>query len=269
MKWECQLSIKDRELLKSLPLFQTYDQSGFKKVHFASVDTVSVAVSRQCSMPVAIPCVVLHLKDYHSQVLAKMLEVKLLNDAEICVKFIFPEIRDNRSRKYDTTDITNVMKFILQNLYKLKHQMDHFTNQVKKVKFICFNKATPDILQSPDNLLDNNDQLLKRVFAGQDVFPCGEFSKVCYQTDLLSVGLKCREDIKLADLLSIAKNLNNQNIGNQQQRQTASALMKLLNDVVARAPKKEISLEKFENINWVIPQKRSFCGLSRMVEVRW
>ena len=248
-----------KKLLKALPMFQTLDQSGFKNAHYCSVDTVSVAVTKTCFIPIPIPQIVLHLTDHFSKFLADLLDVTLLSEADILVKFIFPQLRSDHFKKNKHADVIAVMKYVLGKLDELSNSVTNFTDEVKQIKFISFNKAEPELLERPDNLFDNNDQILKSLFHGKDVFPCGVFSNVCYKTTLIKLGLKNRWNITLSDLLAVAKVLNWKNPG-EDTFQIASALMTVLNDVIAR----DIyftwnfynTILEFLNIKWVVPQRQ-------------
>ena len=247
-----------KKLLKALPMFQTLDQSGFKNAHYCSVDTVSVAVTKTCSIPIPIPQIVLHLSDHFSKFLANLLDVTLLSEADILVKFIFPQLRSDHFNTYKHADIIAVMKYVLGKLDELSNSVTNFTDEIKQIKFISFNKAKPELLERPDNLFDNNDQILKSLFLGKDVFPCGVFSNVCYKSQLVKVGLKNQRNITLFDLLAVARVLNWKNPG-EDTFQIASALMTVLNEVIARDGRNwnfHNAISEFLNIKWVVPQRQ-------------
>ena len=262
-----QICSDHKQLMRALPIFKTYHNSGFEKSHFNSFKNVPLAVCNTCSIPVPTSSKLLHLSDEFSRKIATFLDAEILSDAKVLVKYVFPLIH---FKEYSNTEVVvEVMKFVLNKLDTFSKEMDDFCYHVKHVKFIT---QRSESLESPGNLYDGNDDILRNLFDGvnRDVFPCGEFSALKYRPQLIRVGMKRKEDIKIEDFDNIAQMLNKSTISPVSLK-SASALMTLLNTFVEADSNADckLYLERIKFFKWVLCQKTRpqgypewlpFCG---------
>ena len=187
-------------VLRTIPMFQTVDGSGFQPSSFVSLNEVTTAAPTE-SIPVSYPNLLLDASMPNVQYLMSKLNVKILSLRDALVSLIFPAISSSR---YSQQQVTDVMQFICDR-WKEFQTSRSFLIHMKKVKFIA--RCGGD-LASPCELFNPHDSRLVAMFRGEDVFPVGVFGESSYRHVLEQLGLKGQESVTATDVWHIVSRLD-------------------------------------------------------------
>ena len=123
-----------------------------------------------------------------------------MNEIEYLVQISFNQIRHSQ---FNISNVVPFMTSILDSFDSMRRKypslFEQFKNAISTLPFIPVSSST--VLQSPCNLFDPQDAMLKELFRDQSVFPGPEFSSYLYV--LQQCGLKSITSITGTDILQI------------------------------------------------------------------
>ena len=144
------------------------------------------------------------------------------------------------------------MQYVCNNLLPFEKINRNIVPKAKEISFVP--KQNGDLVRPSDVYL--KDELLGKLFVGEDVFPVGEFAKDEFKVALLRLGLKTAEAVTPQEVLAVAEKLSGLTHPNQSDLEQSDALMKFLNQHGSRVLPCIISegkslLLKLTEIKWV------------------
>ena len=126
--------------------------------------------------------------------------VKLINEIEYLLQVSFYQIRNSQ---FNISNVVPFMTSILDSFDSVRRKypslFEQFRKAISTLPFIPVSSST--VLQTPCNLFDPEDVMLKELFREQSVFPGPEFSSYLYV--LRQCGLKSITSITGTDILQI------------------------------------------------------------------
>ncbi|XP_068722037.1 sacsin-like [Montipora capricornis] len=154
------LGCAERELLCSLPLFETHAK------RFVSKKDGMFAVSSG-SIPIQPLRDLIDVSQEDSANLARLLQVRILNPTELLCDIVFPEIKQGQ---YTEDRIDKLMPYVLRNFAPVIHTNAEFKRKIRALSFVP--KRGKRV--KPSHLFDPRNENLQELFAYEDVFPVGE-----------------------------------------------------------------------------------------------
>ena len=136
------------------------------------------------------------------------------------------------------------MKYVCGNLKQLDRKVIPPASEVK------FLPNREGILHRPADLYSDKDDLVSKLFEGDDVLPVGEFAAEIYRDALLELGLKTSSSITVEEVLHIAEKVERDS-----DTERAQALMILLDrrsELLSQSVDGNFDLKsRLFNLNWV------------------
>lgn len=210
-KAEC-IHHEEKELLLYLPLFETLSEK------FVSKKEVFSAAPEEI-LPVTPRRDAIDIKEASSKQLVRMLDIRIPATTEYLCTEVFPDVIDGL---YSGEEIDRLMAFVLTryNVYA----NPEFEAMMKMVPFVATKSGRMKAL----DLFDPREELLKTLFAGEDVFPVeSQYTDPAVLAVLERLGMKKEKMIAAQDLYEIAKSIN-KNSSTSTTRLKAAALMEYL-----------------------------------------
>ena len=189
-----------KELLRMLPMFETFEGSGGYSSHFVAPIYVASAAPEE-TLPVRSPVCLIDVTDEASKRLAQLLEVKLLKTTEYLQTIVFPDLKDG---KYSADEVDQLMLHVLQRVPQYRKEDATFINCLKSLTFVRRKSGCTRARAS--ELFDPNSQTMQNIFLEED----DSFPSQCYQDVpvigmLQTLGLKKENDITACDILNSTK----------------------------------------------------------------
>ena len=190
------LNHKEKELLLSFPLFETLSQTFVSKkegLRAAPEDMLPVTPRREF----------IDIKDDDAKRLVRMLDIKVPTLTEFLCEEIFPDVKEGR---YSEEEIDKLMAFVLERYHYHVGVDARFEDKIKDVPFVPTRSGRTRAL----DLFDPRKDLLKTLFAGEDVFPIGtQYNDPAVLVILEKLGMKSEGMITAQNLYQTAKNIIN------------------------------------------------------------
>eukprot|EP00058_Branchiostoma_floridae_P003789 XP_002589277.1 hypothetical protein BRAFLDRAFT_102519 [Branchiostoma floridae] len=194
------LSRRHVEVLKSLPILQyKTDTTESTTAKFISAGEASAAAPSDSLWPVPeglpVKRKLLCPYDSSSQKIIRLLGIPELSTAEFLRDDIFSQIPSLPNSK-----VEKLMTWVLDRLLPLKQQMGKFKACLKDIRFVPLQNGTR--VTVPE-LFYPGSQMIKDLFAGENVFPTGTYGEERRLSQLKSLGLK--ESPTRSDIISCAR----------------------------------------------------------------
>ncbi|XP_078595174.1 sacsin-like isoform X2 [Branchiostoma floridae x Branchiostoma japonicum] len=193
------LSIRHDKVLRSLPILK-YKTDTTKSItaKFISAGDASAAAPSDSLWPVPeglpVKRKLLWPNDSSSQKIIRLLGIPELSMAEFLREDIFPQIPSLPDSKVEA-----LMTWVLDRMPILQQQMGEFKACVKGIRFVPLQNGTR--VTVPELFYPGN-QMIKDLFAGENVFPTGTYGEERRLSQLKSLGLK--ESPTRSDIISCA-----------------------------------------------------------------
>jgi sacsin len=144
-------------------------------------------------LPVSLSQDVLDLMIPHTNNLARVLGVRILTMADLLMQVVFPDIE---AAFYEHGDVEKLMIFVLRHYFTFLEQNHDFQEALRSLPFM----PRKDILLTAERFYDPDDQLLRRVFIGEENFPFGAYADPTIVTVLRQIGLRGESAVEPEDL---------------------------------------------------------------------
>ena len=190
------LEPEEKQVLHSLPLFETL----FKT--FVSKEKGLRAAPEE-SFPVAPRRDLIDIKEDASKRLVVLMDIRILTSHEFFIEEVFPGLEEGY---YSAEEIDRLMVFVLEH-YQVYSGADwRFKEKLKSLPFV----STKSRRVKPMEIFDSRKDLLRRIFAEEDVFPTGVlYNNPAALVILETLGMKGEENITGQDLYQSAKAVSN------------------------------------------------------------
>ena len=184
----------EKQVLHCFPLFETLLESFVSKK-----DGLCAAPDEW--FPVK-PCRdLIDIREDDSKRLAGLLNIRVLTPPELLLEEVFPDVEGGR---YSFEEVDRLMEFVMNRYHVYAGAHGRFKEKLKALPFV----STKSRRVSPMEVFDPRNDLLRRVFAEEDVFPVGRYNQPAALVILGDLGMKGEEDITGADLHESAKAVN-------------------------------------------------------------
>ena len=205
---------EEKELLLYLPLFETLSEKFVsKKEGFCAAPEERPPVTPRREL--------IDIKEASSIRLVRMLDIRIPKTTEYLCEEVFPDAIDGH---YSGEEIDRLMAFVLKryHVYASREGDARFEGMMKEVPFVSTKSGRMRAL----DLFDPREELLKTLFAGEDVFPVGtQYTDPAVLAVLERLGMKNEKMIAAQDLFQIAESIT-ENSSTSTAR--SAALMKYL-----------------------------------------
>ena len=190
------LEPEEKQVLHGLPLFETL----FK--NFVSKKTGLRAAPEE-SFPVTPQRDLIDIKEDASKRLVVLMDIRILTSHEFFIEEVFPGVEEGH---YSAEEVDRLMIFVLEH-YQVYAGADwRFKEKLKSLPFISIKNRRV----KPMDIFDPRKDLLRRVFAEEEVFPTGEqYNDPTALVILETLGMKGEGDVTAQDLYQSAKAVSN------------------------------------------------------------
>ena len=184
----------EKQVLHCFPLFETLSEAFVSKK-----DGLCAAPDEL--FPVK-PCRdLIDIREYDSKRLAGLLNIRILTPTALLLEEVFPGVEGGR---YSFEEVDRLMEFVMDRYHVYNGAHGRFKEKLKALPFV----STKSRRVSPMEVFDRRYDLLRRVFAEEDVFPVGKYNQPAALVILGDLGMKGEGDITGADLHESAKAVN-------------------------------------------------------------
>lgn len=243
------LDHEEKQLLLCLPLFETLSQTFVSKKE-------GLCAAPEDKLPVKPRREFIDIRDGDSQRLVRMLDIKVPTLTEFLCEEVFPDVKLGH---YSEEEIDKLMSFVLERYHYHVGANDRFEEKIKDLPFVPTNGRRMKAL----DLFDPRKDLLKTLFAGEDVFPVGaQYKDPSVLIILEGLGMKSEEMISAQNLYQSAINITNSSSASKA-REKSEAIMAYLtsNPMKVEDPISESSLRLLlQDIAWVAILKQKPHG---------
>ena len=207
------LNSKEKQVLLYLPIFET---TGKSQDFVSKKQGLLAAPADADEFPVSPKRNFIDTKDEDSGKMARLLDITILKPTDYLLEGIFPYVQ---SQAYSNEDIDRLMAFVIQR-YDL-HIGAH--ERMKELKFVPTNNGRARAL----DLFDPRSDLLRAIFAGEDVFPVGDqYNDPSLLVVLEKLGMKSDDKITAQDLYQSARKIHE--VSNMHAEKKSQAIMAYL-----------------------------------------
>ena len=189
------LNSKEKKVLLYLPIFET---TGKSQDFVSKKQGLLAAPADADEFPVSPKRNFIDTKDEDSRRMARLLDITILKPTDYLLEGIFPYVE---SQTYSNEDIDRLMAFVVPR-YDL-HVGAH--ERMKELKFVPTYNGRARAL----DLFDPRSDLLRAIFAGEDVFPVGDqYNDPSLLVVLEKLGMKSDDKITVQDLYQSARKIH-------------------------------------------------------------
>ena len=193
---ESSLEPQAKQLLRSLPLFETLNKS------FVSGEQELCAAPPEGSYPVPPRRDLIDVAHGDSKNLAHLLDIRCLSPTEFFLDVVFPDIRGG---SYCNGEIDRIMGFVMERFQVYASEDARFEEALKNLPFVPSENRRARAME----LFDPEIELLKRMLAEEDVFPVGEqYTNPPALVVLKKLGMKSEKQISAEDLYRSARKIS-------------------------------------------------------------
>ena len=185
---------QEKIFLLCLPLFETLRKDFVSKKQ-------GLCAAPEDEFPVIPRRDFIDIKEDSSKKLARLLDIRILTPTDFLLEGIFPEVRD--PSVHSGEDIDRLMAFVIER-YQLYAGDIRFEKEMKALPFV----STLGGRVRAVDLFDPRKDLLRGIFAGEDVFPVGDrYTNSAVLVVLETLGMKSEDKITAEDLYQSAKKI--------------------------------------------------------------
>ena len=190
------LEPEEKQVLHSLPLFETLFKTFVSKKY-------GLRAAPEESLPVNPQRDLIDIKGDGSKRLVMLMEIRILTSHEFFIEEVFPGVEEGH---YSAEEIDRLMVFVLEH-YQVYASADwRFKEKLKSLPFV----STKSGRVKPMEIFDPRKDLLRRIFAEEDVFPTGrQYNDPAALVILETLGMKGEGDITGQDIYQSAKAISN------------------------------------------------------------
>ena len=193
---ESSLEPQAKQLLRSLPLFETLNKS------FVSGEQDLCAAPPEGSYPVPPRRDLIDVAHDDSKSLAHLLDIRCLSPTEFFLDVVVPDVRGGN---YSNGEIDRIMGFVMERFQVYASEDARFEEALANLPFVPSESRREKAM----DLFDPGIELLKRLLAEEDVFPVGEqYTKPTALVVLKKLGMKSDKQICAEDLYRSAKKIS-------------------------------------------------------------
>ena len=193
---ESSLEPQAKQLLRSLPLFETLNKS------FVSGEQDLCAAPPEGSYPVPPRRDLIDVAHDDSKSLAHLLDIRCLSPTEFFLDVVFPDVRGGN---YSNGEIDRIMGFVMERFQVYASEDVRFEEALANLPFVPSESRREKAM----DLFDPGIELLKRLLAEEDVFPVGEqYTNPTALVVLKKLGMKSDKHICAEDLYRSAKKIS-------------------------------------------------------------
>ena len=247
-----EISDTERSLLLQLPLFDTLHGTCTAAL---VKNQQLIAVSSSFSFPKGFRLSqgnkIISYADTSTKKLLSLMNVTIVNQAQIFACYLFPDVRMNTIYSDEETDL--IMEWILNRIVSLASNSEGFLEHLKDLPFVPTESRKR---KRAMELYDLNDLVLCNLFAGQpDAFPTGTFARQNMITTLVQhLGLRTRNMLTATDLYRSAEAIASSRVS-PLSIQKVKALVEILNgnpDLLNQPIYFNVTLkEKLSDLSWI------------------
>ena len=189
------LDPQEKTLLLCLPLFETLRKDFVSKKQglLAAPEDEFPVIPRRRDF--------IDIKEDSSKKLARLLDIRILTPTDFLLEGIFPEVRDLSVHSGENID--RLMAFVIER-YQLYAGDIRFEKEMKALPFV----STLGGRVKAVDLFDPRKDLLRGIFADEDVFPVGDrYTNSAVLVVLETLGMKSEDKITAQDLYQSAKKI--------------------------------------------------------------
>ena len=193
---ESSLEPQAKQLLRSLPLFETLNKS------FVSGDQDLCAAPPEGSYPVPPRRDLIDVAHDDSKSLAHLLDIRCLSPTEFFLDVVFPDVRGGN---YSNGEIDRIMGFVMERFQVYASEDARFEESLANLPFVLSKNRRARAM----DLFDPGIALLKRMLSEEDVFPVGElYTNPATLIVLKKLGMKSEKQISADDLYRSARKIS-------------------------------------------------------------
>ena len=189
-----------QNLCKNLLLFELHenmDNSSAEKFTAVAICSKMASKERVTCLPLLTP--LLDATDASAVRLANWFGIQPMSNEEVLVDVIFDNVK---RKKYNAEQLDMFIEEIFPGYLNRKFKNQTISDLLCSLEFIPTSSRK---IKSPSELYDSSDELLCKLFEGQDVFPSNIARN--YLPHLKKLGLKTRASITDEELVSVAEDL--------------------------------------------------------------
>ena len=193
---ESSLAPQEKQLLRSLPLFETLNKS------FVSGEQNLLAAPPEGSYPVHPRRDLIDVTNDDSKRLAHLLDIRCLSPIEFFLEVVFPDVRGGN---YSNGEANRIMGFVMERFQVYASEDARFEEALTNLPFVPSENTRARAM----DLFDPGVELLKRMLSEEDVFPVGEqYTNPAALVVLKKLGMKSEKQISAEDLYRSARKIS-------------------------------------------------------------
>ncbi|XP_067047063.1 sacsin-like [Acropora muricata] len=253
------LKKKETIVLQSLPIFET-----LSKKFVSKNDGLCAAPLRPLPIPALQDLIDISQED--SRYLATLLQVRILKPTELLCEMIFPDIHKG---KFSGEQIDRLMPYVFKQFDDVISSDATFKRKMKELPFVPTQKQRV----TPPNVFDPRKEILRKIFANEDVFPAGTvYNHPATLIMLEKLGMKKEDDITTKELLESARlvtsslqlsSKNQKQFHSTPQLSTAKQKSKAILQYLNNNPRKLVETINNRQLGSLL---RDICWVSRLQE---
>ena len=226
---------------RHLQLFELDEEMENCIKKFTSIAMCSKMASKERISSLPLLTSLLDASDTSAVTLASWFGIQPMSTEEVLVEIIFPNVTD---KFYSNQQLETLIEVIIPGYLNKRYKNNTISKHMWSLKFIPTNLGN---VKSPSELYDSSDDLLRKLFEGQDVFPSDSIQH--YLPQLLKLGMKTRANVTDVELLSIAKDIQLQPSDTK-----SEALLYFIKATISHATRMELSRLNWLAITWERPK---------------
>ena len=190
------LEPEEKQVLHGLPLFETLFKTFVSKEN-------GLRAAPEESFPVTPRRDLIDIKEEASKRLVVLMDIRILTSHEYFIEEVFPGVEEGHC---SSEEIDRLMVFVLEHYQVYAGADCRFKEKLKSLPFV----STKSRRVKPMEIFDPRKDLLRRIFADEDVFPAGkQYNDPAALVILETLGMKGEGDITGQDLYQSAKAVSN------------------------------------------------------------
>ena len=190
---------QEKALLLCLPLFQTVNNS---EDFVSKKEGFHAAPEKAHEFPVTPQGKFIDIKDEDSRKMVGLLDITILTPTAFLLDGIFPGVKD---RKYPEEDIDQLMAFVMKRYHVYVSASPTFEDAMKALPFVPTLSGRVRTME----LFDPTKDLIRRLFADEDVFPTGtQYTDLSVLAVLRKLGMRSEDEINAQDLYQSARKIS-------------------------------------------------------------
>ena len=179
-------------LLRSLPVFETLSKK------FVSAEEGLCAAPDE-RLPIFQQRELIDISQKDSKTLANFLEVRVLTPTELLCQVVFPDMKQG---KYSAEETDKLMAYVLERNASIIYGNATLKQSLQSLSFVSKHRGRA----RPSNIFDPRNDILKKIFASEDVFPAGGlYTSPAVLILLKELGMKGVHNVTGNDLYQSAK----------------------------------------------------------------